>query len=248
MKCKRHTVDSTSTVGVCSSCLHERLLSLAASIAVEDNNNNNHRQSRKSSNPPPPLLIPPRSDAAAAGGDLELNRPEKSKEGKVTRISNPFRARSDSNPKSESSSSTTSSRSWISSFLSTGRAKKQHTFEDGISGCRGMSPARETGGEDGNEVPYGSIEETPGRARRTTPAVKTPGRRKIMTGMGFCLSPLVRARPNCPFKRKSRFPSEFVGNAGEVTAGEKPHIAEAASFVANRSKKLVDLGRGNQRR
>ena len=110
-----------------------------------------------------------------------------------------------------------------------------------------MSPARDTGAEDGSEVPCGSIEETPGRTRRT-PAVKTPGRRKIMTGMGFCLSPLVRARPNCPFKRKSRFPSEFVGNAGEVAAAEKPHISEAASFCANRSKKLADLGRGNHRR
>ncbi|CAN7128754.1 unnamed protein product [Brassica rapa subsp. narinosa] len=246
MRCKRHTVDLTSTVGVCASCLHERLLSLAASIAVEENNNN--RLSRKSSNPPPPPL-PHRSDAGG-GGDLgvsgkDFESREKSKGGSVSRISNPFRARSDFNPKSESSSS--SSRSWISSFLSTGRSKKQPAIEDVISGCRGMSPARDTGAEDGSEVPCGSIEETPGRTRRT-PAVKTPGRRKIMTGMGFCLSPLVRARPNCPFKRKSRFPSEFVGNAGEVAAAEKPHISEAASFCANRSKKLADLGRGNHRR
>ncbi|KAF3527148.1 hypothetical protein F2Q69_00049557 [Brassica cretica] len=235
MRCKRHTVDLTSTVGVCASCLHERLLSLAASIAVEENNN--HRLSRKSSNPPPPL---PRSDAGGGGGDLGVSGKDfESKGGSVSSISNPFRARSDSNPKWESSSS--SSRSWISSFLSTGRSKKQPAIDDVISGCRGMSPARDTGAEDGNEVPSGSIEETPGRTRRT-PAVKTPGRRKIMTGMGFCLSPLVRARPNCPFKRKSRFPSEFVGNAGEVTAAEKPHISEAASFCANRSKKLADLG------
>ncbi|KAF2592805.1 hypothetical protein F2Q70_00044164 [Brassica cretica] len=228
MRCKRHTVDLTSTVGVCASCLHERLLSLAASIAVEENNN--HRLSRKSSNPPPPL---PRSDA---GGDLGVSGKDfESKGGSVSRISNPFRARSDSNPKSESSSS--SSRSWISSFLSTGRSKKQPVIDDVISGCRGMSPVRD----------MGAIEETPGRTRRT-PAVKTPGRRKIMTGMGFCLSPLVRARPNCPFKRKSRFPSEFVGNAGEVTAAEKPHLSEAASFCANRSKKLADLGKGNHRR
>ncbi|KAG2258691.1 hypothetical protein Bca52824_077985 [Brassica carinata] len=66
--------------------------------------------------------------------------------------------------------------------------------------------------------------------------------------MGFCLSPLVRASPNCPFKRKIRFPSEFNGNGGEVTVPEKPHIAEAASFCANRSKKLVDIGRVNHRR
>lgn len=245
MRCKRHTVDLTSTVGVCASCLHERLLSLAASIAVEENNNNDHRLSRKSSNPPPLLILPTGGeDLGVSGKDFESNRSEKPKGGKVSRISNPFRARSDSN---ESSSSSSSSRSWISSFLSTGRSKKQPVIEDVISGCRGMSPARDTGGEDENEVPSGSIEETPGRTRRT-PAMKTPGRRKIATGLGFCLSPLVRARPNCPFKRKSRFPSEFVGNAGEVTAAEKPHISEAASFCANRSKKLADLGKGNHRR
>ncbi|CAA0387596.1 unnamed protein product [Arabidopsis thaliana] len=305
MRCKRHTVDLSSSNGVCASCLRERLLSLAASAAVsaavEDNqskksNNNNH----------PPLLIFPRSvspyvtrrksDAGAGGGDplvssnrrfittpqidlvgysckdFESNRSNKSKQGKkVSRFSNLFRARSedfDTNPKSnnprfsscdasEISSSSSSSRSWISTIISTGRRKKQPTtacyIEDVIAArrpqriyCRGMSPVRDTEPEQSAE----SIEEL-----RRTPATKTPGRRKIamgigksMSGMAFCLSPLVRASPNCPFKRKMRFPSEF-GNSGEVTAvPEKPHISAAASFCANRSKKLVDLGRVDRRR
>ena len=293
MRCKSHTVDFTSNLGgVCASCLRERLLSLAAYAAAEDNNNSN-RQPRKS-NKPPPLLIFPRSvspyvtgrKSDAGGGDrrflaapqvdlgfsckdFESNRSSKSKEGKASRISNLFKARSedygsarkpvsinygsDRKPVSRFSCDGSES-SWFSSFLSTVRCKKQPTtacyIEDAISGhrrpqrvfCRGMSPAR-----DGNEPASESVEETPGRSRRT-PAVKTPGRRKIAAGIGFCLSPLVRAKPHCPFKRKTRFPSEVVGSAGEVTVLEKPHIAEAASFCGNRSKKLVDLGRVHHRR
>lgn len=309
MRCKRHTVDFTSTIGVCASCLRERLLSLAATAAVEEDNNN--RQSRRKSNPPPPpppLLTFPRSvspyvtrrKSDAGGGDpltitsnnnrrfittsqvdlgysckdFESNRSLKSKGGKISRFYNLFRDRSedfDSNPKSDpriscdaSESSSSSSRSWISTILSAGRSRKQPTtacyIEDVIAGrrpqrvfCRGMSPARDIETEDENEPPSESIEETPGRSRRT-PAMKTPGRRKFaagigksMSGMAFCLSPLVRASPNCPFKRKIRFPSEF-GNSGEVTTPEKPHISAASSFCANRSKKLVDLGRVNRRR
>ncbi|CAH8352720.1 unnamed protein product [Eruca vesicaria subsp. sativa] len=272
MRCKRHTVDSTSNVGVCSSCLRERLLSLAAYAAAEDSNNAN-RQSQKS-NKPPPLLIFPRSVSpyvtcrkSDAGGrdrrflaapqvdlgfsckDFESNRSSKSRGGKVSRITNLFSARSEDYG-SESSSS--SSLSWLSSILSTGRSKKQHAcyIEDVIAGhrrpqrvfCRGMSPAR-----DENEPPSESVEETPGRSRRM-PAMKTPGSRKIATGMRFCLSQLVRAKPHCPFNKKTRFPSEVVGNSGEVSVLEKPHISVAASFCANRSKKLVDLGRVHHRR
>ncbi|KAF8110786.1 hypothetical protein N665_0079s0100 [Sinapis alba] len=281
MRCKRHTADLSSTTGVCASCLRERLLSLAASAAVTEDDNNNHHQSRKSSNLIFPRSVSPyvarrKSDAGGGGGgnrrfittpqvdtgfsckDFESNRSSKSRGGKVSRISNLFRARSDdfdSDTKSRVSCSSSSSRSWISSFLS----KKQPTtttasyIEDVISSrkpqrvfCRGMSPARDTEAEDENEPPSES---------RRTPAMKTPGRRKIaagigksMSGMGFCLSPLVRASPNCPFKRKIRFPSEFNGNVGEVTVPEKPHISAAASFCANRSKKLVDIGRLNHRR
>ncbi|CAF1845837.1 BnaC04g22330D [Brassica napus] len=212
------------------------------------------------------FLAAPQVDLGFSCKDFESHRSSKSKGGKASRISNLFRARSedygsdrkpvsinygsDRKPVSRFSCDGSES-SWFSSFLSTVRSKKQPTtacyVEDAISGhrrpqrvfCRGMSPAR-----DENEPPSESVEETP----RRTPATKTPGRTKIVTGMRFCLSPLVRAKPHCPFKRKTRFPSEVVGSAGEVTVLEKPHIAEAVSFCANRSKKLVDLGRVHHRR
>ncbi|KFK35222.1 hypothetical protein AALP_AA5G256200 [Arabis alpina] len=269
-RCKRHTVDFTSSIGVCSSCLRERLLSLAASAAVEEHNNH-----RKSNNLP---LILPRSvspyvtrrkseDPLTNKNQRFITTPQidlgftcKSDPSKFSRFSNLFKATrsevSDPRISCDVSSSSSSSRSWISSILS---KKKPNTtacyIEDVIANrrpqrvfCRGMSPARDLE----TEPPSESVEETPGRSRRTPAAMKTPGRRKFgksMAGMAFCLSPLVRASPNCPFKRKIRFPSEF-GNSGEVVTvtTEKPHISAAASFCANRSKKLVDLGRVNPRR
>ncbi|KAG2258590.1 hypothetical protein Bca52824_077884 [Brassica carinata] len=280
MRCKRHTVDlSSSTAGVCASCLRERLLSLAASAAVAEDDNNHH-QSRKSNNLIFPRSVSPyvtRRKSDACGGinrrfiatpqvdtgfscrDFESNR-SSTKPKASRRISNLFRASrsddfdSDTKSRVSCSSSSSSTRSWISSFLSRKQQPATTTtaacyIEDVVSGrrpqrvfCRGMSPARDTEAEEENEP-------------RRTPAMKTPGRRKIaagigrsMSGMGFCLSPLVRASPNCPFKRKIRLPSEFNGSVSEVTAAEKPHIAEAASFCANRSKKLVDIGRVNHRR
>ncbi|KAG2252362.1 hypothetical protein Bca52824_082505 [Brassica carinata] len=145
MRCKRHTVDLTST-GVCASCLHERLLSLAASIAVEENNN--HRLSRKSSNP---LLL-----------SLALTPEEEEEISEQDLIQSQIRV-------------FLLVVAVVDLFVSLHRSlQKQPAIDDVISGCRGMSPARDAGAEDGNEVPSGSIEETPGRTGRT-PAVKTPG-------------------------------------------------------------------------
>jgi hypothetical protein len=99
-----------------------------------------------------------------------------------------------------------------------------------------------------------SVEESPGRLRRT-PVMGTPGRKKTATigigrsvsGMAFCLSPLVRAKPNCSSNWKAKFPPDF-GYSGELKSPAKPHLSTAASFCGNRSKKLVDLGRVDHRR
>ncbi|KAJ0259216.1 hypothetical protein HA466_0056010 [Hirschfeldia incana] len=231
MRCKRHTVDSTSTNGVCASCLRERLFPLAAS----EDNDHPHRDSNIS---PPSVLASPDSRFFATTGGVvgsssssekvfETNRSFKKKQTGLSRFSTFFRTRS--NDYSRDSCDTSS---WFSKILS----KKQSTcyIEDLIDSesdrqqqrprqryCRGMSPAN------GLE----SVEESPGRARRT------PGRKKTAT-MALCLSPLVRVKPsNCSF-----------GYTGELKSPVKPHISTAASFCANRSKKLADLGRADHRR
>ncbi|CAF1805141.1 hypothetical protein Bca4012_028794 [Brassica carinata] len=276
MRCKRHIVDFSSSIGVCASCLRERLFSLAASTAA----------SERISPPPRPLVFPRsvspyvsarKSDAGrdnnnslasshnrffptpqvtstggVGGGSSEKvfdsGRSYKKKQSKLSRFSSLFRSRSDEFYASTSSSS----RSWLSKVLSV-RSKKPSPndtcyIEDLIASesshrprqryCRGMSPAT---------VDY---EETPERVKRTPAAAMmgTPGRRKtamIGTGMGFCLSPLVRAKPS---NWKGKLPPEFGYAAGEMKSPARPHISTAASFCANRSKKLVDLGRVDPRR
>ncbi|CAE6049609.1 unnamed protein product [Arabidopsis arenosa] len=317
MRCKRHTVDFSSSIGVCASCLRERLFSLAVSTAASENDDNDHRHSRIS--PPPlrfprsvsPYVAPRKSDAGTGTGDsvassnnrffatpqvvdhsygggggggrgssssekvFESDRSFKKKKSGLSRFSSFFRTRSDdydsrrdscdASTFSQSSSSTTS-RSWFSKVL-TVRSKKQSTtttcyIEDLIASesdhhhqnrprqryCRGMSPAGDSAANDE------SVEESPGRLRRT-PAMGTPGRKKTATigigrsvsGMAFCLSPLVRAKPNCASNWKAKFPPDF-GYSGELKSPAKPHLSTAASFCGNRSKKLVDLGRVDHRR
>jgi hypothetical protein len=313
MRCKRHTVDFSSSIGVCASCLRERLFTLAVSTAASENDDNDHRHSRIS---PPPLLFPrsvspyvaPRkSDAGtgtgAGGRDsvassnnrffatpqvvvqssssekvFESDRSFKKKKSGLSRFSSFFRTRSDDYDSRRDScdastvfsqpSSATTSRSWFSKVISV-RSKKQSTtntcyIEDLIASesdhhhhnqnrprqryCRGMSPAGDSTTNDE------SVEESPGRLRRT-PVMGTPGRKKTATigigrsvsGMAFCLSPLVRAKPNCSSNWKAKFPPDF-GYSGELKSPAKPHLSTAASFCGNRSKKLVDLGRVDHRR
>ncbi|CAH8301621.1 unnamed protein product [Eruca vesicaria subsp. sativa] len=294
MRCKRHTVDFSSSIGVCASCLRERLFSLAASTAASEAND--HKTS-----PPPhprPLFFPRsvspyvsarKSDAGRGRADITLasshnrffptpqvssstavgrtssseklfdsSRSLKKKQSKLSRFSSLFRTRSEEFKDSSdaSTSSPPSSSSWLSKVLSF-RSKKPSSntcyIEDLIASesshrprqrhHRGMSPAT---------VDY-ELEETPERVKRTpAAAMGTPGRRKtamIGSGMGFCLSPLVRAKPNGSSTWKGKLPPEFGYNyTGELKSPARPHISTAASFCANRSKKLVDLGRVDPRR
>ncbi|XP_010518062.1 PREDICTED: uncharacterized protein LOC104793407 [Camelina sativa] len=303
MRCKRHTVDFSSSIGVCASCLRERLFSLAVSTAASQTDDHHSRIS-----PPPPLLFPrsvspyvaPRkSDAGVdsvavsssnnnrffstpqvleGGGGRGSTSSEKvfvsssfkkNKKSGLSRFSSFFRptrsdvydSRRDSCDDAStvfSQSSTSTSRSWLSKVLSV-RSKKQQSntttcyIEDLIAAesdhhhqnrprqryCRGMSPAGESTTNDD------SVEESPGRLRRT-PAMGTPGRRKVgfgrsVSGMAFCLSPLVRAKP-------SNWRGRFLPDFGYSESPANPHLSTAASFCGNRSKKLVDLGRLDHRR
>ncbi|CAN6994916.1 hypothetical protein IGI04_017651 [Brassica rapa subsp. trilocularis] len=281
MRCKRHIVDFSSSIGVCASCLRERLFSLAASTAA----------SERISPPPRPLVFPrsvspyvsarksdagrassqnrffptPQVTSTAGGGGgggssekvFDSGRSYKKKQSRLSRFSSLFRSRSDEFQDPFVASTSSTSRSWLSKVLSV-RSKKPSPndtcyIEDLIASesshrprqryCRGMSPAT---------VDYDDIEETPERVKRTpaaAAAMGTPGRRKtamIGTGMGFCLSPLVRAKPS---NWKGKLPPEFgYATTGEMKSPARPHISTAASFCANRSKKLVDLGRVDPRR
>ncbi|XP_071718705.1 uncharacterized protein [Rutidosis leptorrhynchoides] len=114
---------------------------------------------------------------------------------------------------------------------------------------RGMSPVRnsDVAGEDIDELSkgYESTESWKNTPRRT-PARRGGGHVRNLSGMTFCLSPLVRASPNRQRNQKG-IPSENV-LSGEIRAPVKPHLANTKSFCANRSRKLADFGRPNLNR
>uniref|UniRef100_A0A803M4I4 Uncharacterized protein n=1 Tax=Chenopodium quinoa TaxID=63459 RepID=A0A803M4I4_CHEQI len=124
---------------------------------------------------------------------------------------------------------------------------------------RGMSPQNE----------WNELEE---RERESTTTTRpSPGRVKAsparlmannVASFAFCLSPLVRASPasryhwgaESGFSGEIRVPVTGKSNGGSCNSksdgniNDKPHLSEAASFCANRSRKLADFGRLNRKR
>lgn len=161
-----------------------------------------------------------------------------------------------------------SSPSWFS-MVFFGRRRKQSRqvpmeYSGTVSGeprqrlDRGMSPARGADSdkdcENCDRSPSGSgcsSESSPGW-KRTAVASGVMRRGKAgharnVSGLAFCLSPLVRASPKRNWNQKGGLPPE-LGYSGEVRAPVRPHLSTAASFCANRSRKLADFGRVNHNR
>lgn len=176
--------------------------------------------------------------------------------------SNPDKRNSDAgasnsgDPRIDSSSSA----SWISSILG-GCRKKQHcafSVDESTTAAkrrscrhfdRGLSPVRYC--EDFVHEHCGSSgyssESSQGwkRTPRRTPAL-APGRRAMVprniSGMTFCLSPLVRASPNRQWNQKNMPPEMMY--AGDIRAPAKSPMM----LCKNGSKKIADLGRVNRNR
>ncbi|EEF51290.1 uncharacterized protein LOC8287714 [Ricinus communis] len=296
MRCKKHPSDLTSTVGVCASCLSERLLSLMAAQAQADaqlaraNSRSAIIDSRNSdAQPPPPPLIFPRSvspyvaprhkshhlrfySTPQVGPTFNNNNDnnnfvsfKKKKHARFSLLSNLFRSRSEKfNPDPDPcANSYSTSPSWFSTvFSSTRSTKKQSAAE--YSGAvpvpcrgrrktmidRGMSPDTE---EDCDRSPPSgsgsSSESTSSHWWKRTPVAavrraKTGHVSSSSSGLAFCLSPLVRASPNRHWNQKGGGGlAADIRFSGEVRVPAKPHLSTAASFCANRSRKLCDLGR-----
>ncbi|XP_073157465.1 uncharacterized protein [Henckelia pumila] len=173
---------------------------------------------------------------------------------------------SDSVPGLSTRDPCTSSPSWLSAALPNRRKKKVNTFPVDVSvtgdrrrTCknrgRGMSPARFSDDEDDEQCRGGSSgyssessqgwRQTP---RRTPASTRGGGGRaasnKNMSGLTFCLSPLVRASPNRHRGQKG-VPPELITAGGDARAPPKAHLSTASSFCKNRSRKLADFGRYN---
>ncbi|CAH9127199.1 unnamed protein product [Cuscuta epithymum] len=158
-----------------------------------------------------------------------------------------------------------SSASWISSIFSGLRKKQHRTFsldESAAGGkrrsCRnfnrGMSPERysdDFGDEHCHGGSSGYSSESPQRWKQTprrrtvapTPSRRSGGRPKVarsISGMTFCLSPLVRPSPNRQWNQKG-MPLDMVFS-GDLRAPVKSPVM----LCKNGSKKIADFGRVNR--
>lgn len=110
-----------------------------------------------------------------------------------------------------------------------------------------MSPARfpEDGEEEECYDSGYSSESSQGwkQTPRRNQHARRPNHGRNVTGLAFCLSPLVRASPNRHWNQKGMPPETAF--SGEIRVSVKPHISNAAAFCANRSRKLADFGRSN---
>ncbi|KAE8696912.1 putative purine permease 11-like isoform 1 [Hibiscus syriacus] len=211
------------------------------------------------------------SYGAAAAGYLEPAGSFK-KKNRFTVFSNPFRSRSekfDSDPRvnyqGDEPSSSSASPSWFATIFSVRRKKKQSSKPSRLEefdrfgpgdrrSCRvidrGMSPAIEVdSGDECDRTPTGaSPEVSPRRKRTPTPARRFKSGTRNVSGLAFCLSPLVWASPNRQWNQKVGLPPDvsFTGEPRPSTM--RPHLATAVGFRANRSRKLADFGRVNHNR
>jgi hypothetical protein len=270
MRCKKHLPDLTSTVGVCASCLRERLQPILEAqaqaqpsrISVSENNLSpsqpNFPQSvspyvahRKSDDRRREVLFqtPPQDDRGFgfSGGTTTatVTAPSKRRIRRFWILSNFFRPRSNKTENSyiesyEPSSSVTPP-SWLSTNVPARRKNNNRVSDQ--KRCRqldrGASPVDNFEENDGLDS---ATESSPRQRNKTTATAVTARRSKLgyagksLTSMALCLSPLVRASPNRQW-------NSHKGMAQELGVGGVHHISTAATFCANRSRKLVDHGR-----
>ncbi|KAE8666965.1 Detected protein of unknown function [Hibiscus syriacus] len=267
MRCKKHLADLSSSVGVCSTCVRERLLELIAAQAQAQAEAQKALLARavaddcRMSDPPP--LIFPRSvspyvsrrksdDNSATWIQHQRSRSEKFN-------SDPHRDSCDEPP------SASASPSWFATIFAVRWKKQQSSKASRVAEFdqfgpgdrrssrvldRGMSPAIEVdSGDECDRPPSGGSPEVSPRWKRTpTTARRSRSGTRNVSGLAFCMSPLVWASPNRHWNQKGGLPPDMSFPGESRPSTWKPHLATAAGFRANRSRKLADFGRANHNR
>ncbi|GJT50597.1 hypothetical protein Tco_0976754 [Tanacetum coccineum] len=245
MKCRKHTTDLSSLIGVCASCLRDRLLTIIQ--AQEQANKNNTSSSTPSDQSQPPQIQRP------------LNKPRLQHTLSNQQQQSHIITTTNSGCIGATSSSSSSRKNLIrfasfsnlfrSSHINNNRNNKNKNYPSVTSSPsiqrrryvrnRGVSPVRSSDCEKDGEF---SDESSEYESAESTSCKQTPQKtplRRVNGGTGgwiFCLSPLVRARsPNRLWSMKGK-----GADGGGVVV---PHLSYAKSFVANRSRKLADFGR-----
>ncbi|XP_076899053.1 uncharacterized protein LOC143552803 [Bidens hawaiensis] len=293
MRCKKHHTDLSSIVGVCASCLRERLFYLVAAheqaqtLTLEDINinpvfprsvspyitrrrtdNQTATDANRNRNILPDRRFFSTPQLAPAAGDYNLhmnninnNKKKKNNLFRFSLLSKLFRSKkqkeigsgSVSDPRVSVTGGESATLAMSSPFRlrsGCGGRRKQYCSD------RGMSPVRysDYGGVE-DEFYDGSSGYETCESRKQTPW-RTPARRggsgggggglvKNVSGLNFCLSPLVRASP-C--RNWSVNGMTAADGGGDVRGPVKAHLANTKSFCANRSRKLADFGRFNSNR
>lgn len=262
MRCKKHLTDLTSSIGVCATCLTERLSALIEAQALAEG-----AQLARSLKPDHQLDRHRKSDYARPNQHHQHTLsdqlffytpqvgptvvPEEPKSGNFCLLSRLFFR---SRPASASSSSSTRP-SWFSNMLyPPSRRQKREPNRSSVDGDRrpqrrwrsdrGMSPARvsDCRGDDEGCGEYSSEEWKQTPQRPTATPLRRGGHSRNVSGLKFCLSPLVRASPSRQWNQKGIMQPE-VSIHGEVRVpAVGPRLSTGA---ANRSRKIADFGRCN---
>lgn len=258
MRCKKHLSDYSSAIGVCATCLRQRLFILVQaqsnpnSISDNPNPNNSlssshhhHHQKHQEKEQPPPLIFPRSVSPYIARRKSDQTSINNSK---------PIIQRFYSTPQVGPTTHQKKKNSGKFSLITKLFRSKSSVAEVGVGSTRrrnrGMSPQSEWDEEEAAAA---------GPAELTRPS---PGRTRPshVTSLALCLSPLVRASPASrynwgiepSFSGEIRVPATGKVNGGVSHANsinkEKPQLGDAASFCANRSRKIADFGRFNRNR
>ncbi|OIW17632.1 hypothetical protein TanjilG_28982 [Lupinus angustifolius] len=247
MRCKKHLHDLTSNIGVCASCLRERLEPIFQAQAQaqqharvtprsSDDLKNNHCDNSVGLNFP--RSVSPYVPRRKTDHDRRFNRSfystplvdpsfsescdggkttSSKKIGKLWNLSNLFQSRSNKSCDDPSSSVAASTSS--PSWLSTILSPHRHNKQ---RNCEESSRGNSTENKFYNDVDHSPLENHTAAVAARRSRLGSAG--KKLSGMVICLSPLVRASPN------RNTPMVMV--SGTHT-----------SYCANRSRKFADFGR-----
>ncbi|XP_047339856.1 uncharacterized protein LOC124943388 [Impatiens glandulifera] len=267
MKCKKHLNDSTSEIGVCASCLRERLFSLISIQATEErkesesqhhpyaacnrNSNLNHNEQQHHlhhSISEQRFFSTPQVWSTSSTNDVDVMK-KKKKKSRFSVISNLFRSKSDkirmestiNNVVVDSSSSSTASPSWFTTMLSTNKKKKSRLFSFHKTTSR---TTRDRGSTSDNvyEEDEDSFERSSGYSSESSYGYNKRTPMKIAGrpshSRNSTMSPLVRLNQK-----------GMPMNSGDVRLPPaRTPLSNGSSFCSNRSRKLSDVGRFNHNR
>ncbi|KAM0945653.1 putative protein OCTOPUS [Dioscorea sansibarensis] len=253
MKCKRHPCEGG--VGVCASCLRERLLLLAAAQNAIPGLLPSQQQTQLVF---PGSVSPYLSRHLSIGEDEEepcrrlqrfLSTPES--RAVVPKRFSLFSAlfgysRSEAIVSDLNGAKGSNPSSWFSAIIrGRGKKSKDQARKSWRAPDKGMSPDRQCATRDDGS-PSSSGDEAEPRLPGPTPARKFPAKGKqrgsSISGFAVCLNPLVRASPNhlrCTGLETAAWIAASEVHGGSTNPRQQRHLA----LGPNRSKKLVDLGK-----